>query len=262
MMSDVRPIEAKTLAALPGIRHGFFTRQGGVSDGLYASLNCGLGSHDGRERVLENRGRVADRLGIGAERLVNLYQVHSATCLKVIEPWAPGEAPKADAMATTQTGLALAVASADCAPVLFADAAAAVVGAAHAGWRGAVSGVLEATVTAMIELGAEPTRIVAAIGPTISGAVYEVGPDFVEEARRADMATERFLKPSGKAGHMLFDLPAYAADRLLRAGIGGVEDLGICTYSNEEDHFSYRRATHRGEADYGRHYSAITLTAS
>ena len=246
-------------SALAGVRHGFFTRAGGVSGGLYASLNCGLGSRDARENVLRNRAHVAGSLGVAPERLVNGYQVHSPDVAVVEEPWAPGEAPRVDALVTRHEGIALAAASADCAPLLFADVSAGVVGAAHAGWRGALGGVLEATLEAMEGLGAARGRIAAAIGPTISGAVYEVGPDLVERFAAADPHGAINFRAAERPGHHLFDLPGYIASRLARAGLTVVEDLAVCTYSNEAQHFSYRRATHRGEPDYGRHFSAITL---
>ncbi len=245
--------------ALPGIRHGWFTREGGVSTGVYASLNTGLGSSDDRANVLENRRRVAEAMGAPADRLVTCYQVHSPDVAIAEAPWPHAENPKADALVTKRPGIVLAVSSADCGPVLFADAGAGVIGAAHAGWQGAFSGVLEATVQRMVDLGAERGRIRAAVGPMISGPAYEVGPEFVERFRRARETVGRWFRPSGRKDHALFDLPAYIVHRLLVAGVGEAVDLRLCTYSDESRFFSYRRMTHRGEPDYGRHLSAIVL---
>ncbi|MBH0239293.1 peptidoglycan editing factor PgeF [Methylobrevis albus] len=252
-------ITAPALAALPGIRHGFFTREGGVSEGIYASLNTGLGSKDDRAKVLENRARIAAAIGVPAGRLVSAYQVHSPTCLVVTEPWAPEDNPEADALVTDRPGLAIATSSADCGPILFADAEAKVVGAAHAGWKGAFGGVLEATLDAMERLGARRGRIVAAIGPMISAKSYEVGPEFVQRFTDVTPDNDRFFRPSSRAGHALFDLPGYIAARLHAAGAGTVVDLDVCTYCQPARFFSYRRMVHRGEADYGRHLSAIAL---
>jgi YfiH family protein len=246
---------------LPGIRHGWFTREGGVSEGVYGSLNTGLGSADDRDRVLENRARIARAMGEAADRLVTCYQVHSPDVVVARAPWAPANNPRADALVTATPGLVIAVSSADCGPVLFADPQAGVVGAAHAGWKGAFGGVLEATVTAMEGLGADRARVHAVLGPTISGAAYEVGPEFVEAFRAAGEAVDRWFRPSGRAGHALFDLPAYIVARLGAFGVGSVRDIGLCTYGDETRFFSYRRMTHRGEPDYGRHLSAIALAA-
>lgn len=254
-------ITAPALAALPGIVHGFFTRDGGVSAGVYASLNIGLGSADESEAVLENRGRVADRLGVARGRLAMPYQIHSADVVTVAEPWGPGAGPKADAVVTDRPGVAIGVSTADCGPILFADGEARVVGAAHAGWKGAFTGIPEATIAAMEALGAKRDRIVAVLGPTISAAAYEVGPEFVDRFVSADPDNARFFVASAKPGHALFDLPAYILRGLRRAGVGHAEDLGLCTYSDEARFFSYRRMTHRGEPDYGRLVSAITIRA-
>lgn len=247
------------LAGLPGLRHGWFTREGGVSEGIYGSLNTGLGSADLRERVVENRGRIAEALGVARENMVTCYQVHSPDVVNATRPWETADNPKADALVTDRPGLAIAVSSADCGPVLFADAEAGVVGAAHAGWKGAFTGVLEATVEAMEALGAARGRMVATVGPMISGAAYEVGPEFVERFRAAGADVARWFRPSGEAGHAMFDLPAYIVHRLATAGVGRVSDLGLCTYGDEARFFSYRRMTHRGEPDYGRHLSGIVL---
>lgn len=225
-----------------GVPHGFFGRAGGVSTGIYASLNCGPGSSDARADVTENRRRVSQALG---GTLLTLYQIHSAQAVMVTEPWEHG--PQADAFATNVTGLALGILTADCAPVLFADVEAGVIGAAHAGWKGALAGVTDAAIAAMESLGAQRSRIAAAIGPCISQANYEVGPEF-----RARFDSKFF------AGRH-FDLEGYVAERLADAGIATVARLSACTYARESDFFSYRRATHRGENDYGRQVSAIML---
>ncbi len=252
-------IEAPELSSYSGVRHAFFTRQGGVSEGVYASLNGGLGSSDDPARVAENRRRMAAQLGLPAEALVSVHQVHSAEAVIVDEPFPQTARPRADGMATNRPGIALAVTTADCGPVLFADPEAGVVGAAHAGWRGARSGILEGTLQAMERLGARRGRIVAVLGPTISQAAYEVGPDFAA-AFRDEAEAPRFFRPSGKPGHAQFDLPGYIGWRLARAGIGAFADLALCTYGDEERFFSFRRTTHRGEPDYGRLISAIALT--
>lgn len=247
------------LAGLPGIRHGFFTRQGGVSDGIFTSLNCGLGSGDNPEHVRKNRARVAQAIGLDPGKLVTPYQIHGTTTLIVTAPWGPDERPKADALATKTPGIAIAVGVADCTPVLFADPEARVIGAAHAGWRGAFDGILESAVEGMEGLGARRGRMVAAIGPTISRVAYEVGPEFVARFEAADPANRRFFRPAERAGHAYFDLPAYVAARLERLGLAVVEDLHLCTYTDEARFFSFRRATHRGEKDYGRLLAAIAL---
>lgn len=252
-------IRSSLLSDLPGISHGFFTRAGGVSEGLYASLNIGLGSKDERGRVIENRGRVARALGVEPAALAMPYQIHSPDVVVVEEPWQPGEGPQADAVVTARDGVAVGVATADCGPILFADAEARVVGAAHAGWQGAFKGVIEATVAAMEGLGAARGRIVAVLGPTISASAYEVGPEFVERFLTRDPDWARFFRPSARDGHALFDLPAFVALRLGEAGVGTIGDLALCTYGDEARFFSYRRTTHRGEPDYGRLVSAIAL---
>jgi polyphenol oxidase len=252
-------LQATTLSGLPGIRHGFSTRRGGVSDGVYASLNCGLGSNDSLINVVRNRAIVAEAVGVAPSQLVNAYQVHSAEVAPVEEPWTPGEAPRADALVTRRGGIAIAVSTADCVPVLLADATAGVIGAAHAGWRGALAGVVEATADAMERLGAKRAQIVAAIGPAISGAVYEVGPDVIQHFTESDPQSPPFFRPAERNGHALFDLPAYVAARLRRACVQHIEDTAVCTYRNEAEHFSYRRATHRRDPDYGRHLSVIAL---
>jgi YfiH family protein len=249
-------LHAPELAAFPTIRHAFFTRLGGVSEGIYESLNGGLGSSDDPERVAENRRRMAQNLGVPT--LTSLHQIHSPDAVVVDGPW-PGERPKADGMATATPGLALGITTADCGPLLFADPQGGVVGAAHAGWRGALTGVIEATLTAMEGFGAKRERIVAVLGPTIGQAAYEVGPDFKTRFLDADPASGRFFEPSDRPGHARFDLPGFIAARMGAAGVGTFVDLRLCTYSDEERFYSYRRTTHRGEPDYGRLISAIAL---
>jgi purine-nucleoside/S-methyl-5'-thioadenosine phosphorylase / adenosine deaminase len=257
---DSRPMTIESDAlSLPGIRHGFFTRSGGVSDGVYASLNIGLGSRDDPARVIENRGRVADAMGVPRDCLVTPWQYHSDVTLTVERPWRDDDQPEADAVVTSVPGLALGISTADCAPVLFADADARVIGAAHAGWRGALAGILESTLDAMERLGAQRSRSVAVIGPTISAPSYEVGDEFQAQFMAADPANEAYfhLPAGGERPH--FDLPAFAAGRLRRAGVGRVVDVERCTYAAQEDFFSFRRATHRREPDYGRLISTIAL---
>jgi YfiH family protein len=251
-------IQAPSLAAA-NIRHAFFTREGGVSNGIYASLNGGIGSRDAPERVRENRARMAQALGVAPTHVVSCYQIHSPDVIVATQPWTRENAPRADAIVTKVPGLAIGVSTADCGPVLFADSEAGVIGAAHAGWKGALTGVLEATVAAMDKLGASRERICAAIGPLIRQPNYEVGPEFVERFKAADAASENFFKPSTRANHAMFDLPGYIRSRLERAEINSIEDLGLCTYADEARFFSYRRTTHRGEPDYGRHVNAIAL---
>ncbi|MEO1472221.1 MAG: peptidoglycan editing factor PgeF [Pseudomonadota bacterium] len=240
---------------LPGIRHGFFTRTGGVSEGIYASLNGGQGSADTAEAVAQNRGRIAAHLG--ARHLVSVSQVHSADVHAVTGPWT-GERPSGDAMVTDRQGLALGVLTADCTPVLFADPEAGVIGAAHAGWKGALGGVLEATLDAMVALGADRSRVRAALGPVISQRAYEVGPEFVERFLDEDPETARFFA-GGQGDRAMFDLPGFCLARLNEAGIGNAAWTGHCTYSDEARFYSYRRACHRSEPDYGRLVAAITL---
>jgi polyphenol oxidase len=255
------PVLSPSLSALTGIRHAFFTRQGGVSDGpIYGSLNGGTGSSDERGNVLENRRRMAEHLGVAPAQLVSVWQVHSPDCLHVTGPW-PGERPKADAMATATPGLALGVATADCGPLLFVDAGAHVIGAAHAGWKGAIGGVIESTLSAMERLGARRKNIAAVVGPMLSQANYEVGPEFVARFLAEDAGNGRFFIPSDKPEHAMFDLPGYNLARLERAGVGRAENLDLCTYADERRFFSYRRSTHRRESDYGRLISAVCLAA-
>lgn len=254
-------IEAHNLSTVADVRHGFFTRKGGHSAGLYGSLNCGFGSDDDPDRVRQNRVHVARSLGLGPERLITVYQVHSPDVVTVTQRWAPDDAPKADAMVTNTPGTALGVLTADCAPVLFADRENGVVGAAHAGWRGALGGVCEATIAAMETLGAKRDHVFAAIGPSISVSNYEVGDEFHATFMAEDAAYDRFFKPAERENHHMFDLPGFLEHRLAAAEIGSVERSDLCTYEQEPQFYSYRRATHRGEADYGRQISAITLAS-
>ncbi|MCB1384647.1 MAG: peptidoglycan editing factor PgeF [Nitratireductor sp.] len=252
------PVIAPQLA-LSGIGHGFFTREGGVSTGLYRGLNTGIGSNDDPRHVMENRARVARYFGLPPQGLATLYQIHSPDAVILAGPIA-GERPKADGMATATPGIVLGVQTADCGPVLFADADAGVVGACHAGWKGATGGVMESTVEAMEQLGATRAGIRAVLGPTISGRSYEVGPEFSERLIALDPGNTRWLAPSQNPGHAMFDLPGYIVNRLRSAGIEAAS-TGQCTYEDEARFFSYRRTTHRKEADYGRQISAICLTA-
>ena len=249
--------------ALPGIAHGFFGREGGVSGGIYASLNCGPGSKDAPEAVAENRRRVAQQLG--AERVVSLSQIHSPIVHVVNAGWDTAQRPEGDGLVTATPGIALGILTADCAPVLFADPAARVIGAAHAGWKGALGGVLEATLAAMEKLGASRGRIAAAIGPCISQRNYEVGAEFRTRFLEAaplsghQSGNARFFIESERPGHYRFDLEGYAATRLAAAGVAALEPLSACTYPEENGFFSFRRTTHRGEPDYGREISGIVL---
>lgn len=245
---------------LDRIAHGFFSREGGVSGGLFTSLNCGMGSGDDRQSVLQNRARVAERLGVKPDCLLSAWQVHSAEAVVVTGPWEGEERPRVDGLVTRTPGVALGVLTADCGPVLFADPHAKVIGAAHAGWKGALTGVTTRTIDVMEEQGARRDHIIAVIGPTISRAAYEVGPEFPVRFTEVDPANARFFTPSPRPGHSMFDLPAYLENRLLAEGVGQVFNLSLCTFSDEKRFFSYRRATHRNEKDYGRLISAIALT--
>jgi polyphenol oxidase len=247
-----------TSAALASTKHAFFTRQGGVSQGLYASLNGGVGSQDEAEHVIENRCLMAAHMGVAPERFLSLYQIHSPTVITVTDPWSVEKRPQADAMVTREKGLALAIATADCGPVLFVDAKAGVIGAAHAGWKGAYGGVLEATINAMELLGATRSHITAVIGPTISAKAYEVGPEFVERLTSNDKTYARFFT-LGLKDRSHFDLPAFIRYRLEVMKLSAIDDIKACTLSDEARFYSYRRATLRGEPDYGRLISAILL---
>jgi YfiH family protein len=252
-------LQALSLSELANIHHGFFTRSGGVSHGVYASLNGGVGSNDAPENVAENRARMAVALGVKPDHLLTAYQIHSPDVVVADQPWTKENRPRADAIVTRTPRLAIGVSTADCGPLLLADAEAGVIGAAHAGWRGALTGVIEAAVAAMETLGAKRSRIVVALGPTISQPNYEVGPEFIARFVTADADNARFFASSERAGHALFDLAAYIAERVQRAGVTNFEDLGLCTYAEPERFFSYRRTTKLGEPDYGRHVNAIAL---
>ncbi len=240
------------------ISHGFFTRLGGVSSCPYAGLNCGIGSNDDANKVSDNRELVATNIGIKSENLLSLYQIHSARVVNVNEPW--GERPKGDAFVTDKAGLALGILTADCAPVLFygsKDGGSPVIGAAHAGWGGALSGVLENTLTAMEELGA--LNIKACIGPCISKSSYEVDLAFMGRFIDENKESQGFFVSASRTGHVMFDLSGYCTWRLSRAGFENISSLDIDTYKNEDEFFSYRRATHKGEKDYGRQISVICI---
>ncbi|MGX0976155.1 YfiH family protein [Roseovarius sp. MBR-51] len=249
-------LEILTADSLAPLRHGFFTRRGGASSGVFSGLNCGPGSSDQSEIVQINRTRVAEAMGIAPDHLITVHQVHSPDVVTVTGPL--DVRPRADAMVTDVPGVALAVLTADCQPVLFADVANGVIGAAHAGWRGALDGVLEATVAGMVDLGAERRRIKAVIGPSISQAAYEVGPEFIEEFLADDPDNARFFA-NGEGGRYQFDLPGFGLHRLRQSGIGQAEWTRHCTYDDPERFYSYRRTTHAGEADYGRLISVIRL---
>lgn len=253
------PLMAPGLEALNGVRHAFFTRTGGVSEGIYDGLNCGFGSEDSKEHVAENRQRAAAALGLPSERLLTVFQIHSPDAVVVETPWSPEDSPRADAMVTAVPGLALGVLAADCGPVLFADPEAGVIGAAHAGWKGALTGVLESTLDAMESLGAKRSSVRAAVGPCIAQASYEVGQDFADRFTAEDPSNADFFRVPAGAERPHFDLSGYIARRLQAAGLQQHYVLGRDTYAEEELFYSYRRATHRGEPDYGRGLSAICL---
>jgi YfiH family protein len=253
-------LQAHALSNLPGIRHAFFTRAGGVSQGIYESLNSGVGSNDDPANVTENRERMAASLGVAPERFLTAYQIHSPQVVTVEAPWSPSERPKADAIVTRTPGLAIGVSTADCGPVLLADPEARVIGAAHAGWRGALTGVIEATVAAMETLGAKRDRMVAAAGPMIRQPNYEVGQDLLDRFVAVEPSNVRFFIRANRPDHMMFDLAGYVVSQLRRAEIAQIEDIGLCTYANPAQFYSYRRATHLAEPDYGRHVNAIVLT--
>ena len=251
-------LSSSLLAAVPGLRHAFFTREGGVSDGVYAGLNGGLGSNDDPERVRENRRRMAQHMGVAPEQLVSAHQVHSPDAVVATTPWQAPTRPKADAIVTATPGLAVSVTAADCGPVLLVDPNARVIAAAHAGWKGALTGIVESTIQAMEKLGAERGCMVAAIGPMIRQQSYEVGGEFVERFLDADADNAMYFVPSSRNGHAMFDLAGFIRMRLENAGVLMIDDLGIDTYSDER-FYSYRRSVHRKEADYGRHVHAIAL---
>jgi polyphenol oxidase len=252
-------ISLDALDAEGGIRHGFFTRRGGVSEGPFGSLNCGFGSGDAAKRVARNRAIAMAGLGLAADRLLTCRQVHSATIVTVEKPWYREEAPSADGMVSRVLGVALGVLTADCAPVLFHDPVAQVIGAAHAGWRGALGGVVEATIARMEAIGAERHRIHAGIGPCIGCASYEVGPEFPQPILAEDPRAEAYFAPARRTGRFMFDLAGYVEHRLARAGVALVQRAPDDTAAEEEQFFSYRRACLRGETAYGRGLSAIVL---
>jgi uncharacterized protein, YfiH family len=257
--SSPTPLESPLLKQQgPHVRHGYFTRQGGVSGGIYAGLNVGVGSNDEAAKVQENRSRVAAWFGQPVERLATVHQVHSPDVV-VVDGAYLGERPKADALVTATPGIVLGVLTADCGPILFCDGANGIIGAAHAGWKGALGGVLENTIAAMVSLGADRDNIVACLGPSIGPRSYEVGPEFVDRFLTFDPSYDGFFSPSEKDGHAYFDLQSLTLRRLMAAGIRATH-LGLDTYTDEERFFSYRRTTHRGEPDYGRQISAIAIT--
>jgi polyphenol oxidase len=250
---------ANNLEDLPGIRHGFFTREGGVSTGIYAGLNCGPGSNDNPDHVFENRNIVAANLGVAGEDLCSLYQVHGSDVMLIQGGYPDDQRPQADGMVSTTPGVALGILTADCAPVLFAEPETGVIGAAHAGWRGALDGVTDMVIEAMMDLGARRSKISAVVGPCISQESYEVGPEFPQYFLDEDTANAEFFIPAARKDHFLFSLSDYVHMRLAEAGVGQVESLGLDTCADEDRFFSYRRTTHRGEPDYGRQISAIAL---
>jgi polyphenol oxidase len=246
------------LSAIPGLRHAFFTRDGGVSDGIYADLNGGLGSNDDPAKVAENRRRMAAQMGVTPEHFLSVWQIHSPDAVVATGSWESASRPRADAMVTRTEGLAIGVTAADCGPILFVDPNARVIGAAHAGWKGALTGIVESTVEAMEKLGAERSGIVAAIGPLIRQHSYEVGGEFVERFIEADAENGVFFIPSVREGHAMFDLAGFIRMQLENSGVLMIDDIGVDTYSDER-FYSYRRSVHRKEPDYGRHVHAIAL---
>ena len=253
------PLRSNLLSEAVGLRHGFFSRRGGVSDGLYNSLNCGFGSSDNPANVTKNRARALMALGTQPGNLVTAYQVHSPIAVCVKRPWKGDKAPKADALVTDQPGVTLGILTADCAPVLLVDEASGVIGAAHGGWRGALTGILEATIETMINLGARPSRIAAAIGPCIGFDSYEVGREFPDPFLAENQADAVYFRDAPRPDHFLFNLAGYVAGRLHNAGITRIDRLDCDTFAEEASFFSYRRALHRAEKDYGRLISAISL---
>jgi YfiH family protein len=251
-------LESPLLSAIPGLRHGFFSREGGVSEGIYAGLNGGIGSNDNPAHVAENRRRMAAEMHVPPEHLLTAFQLHSPDVAVASSPWDAATRPKADAIVTRAQGLAIGITAADCGPVLLADPKARVIGAAHAGWKGALTGIIEATVATMEKLGAERANIVAAIGPLIRQPSYEVGSEFVERFLEADAENAVHFLPAAREGHAMFDLAAFIRKRLENAGVLLIDDSGIDTYADER-FFSYRRSVHRKEPDYGRHVHAIVL---
>lgn len=246
------------LSAVPGLRHAFFSREGGVSAGIYEGLNAGIGSYDDPGHVAENRRRMAEQMGVAPTHFLTAHQVHSPDVVVATMPWETTARPRADAIVTRTEGLSIGATAADCGPILFVDPNARVIGAAHAGWKGALTGVVESTIAAMEKLGAERGRMIAAIGPLIRQPSYEVGGEFVERFIEADAENGRFFIPSARNGHSMFDLGGFIRMRLENAGILLIDDTGIDTYADER-FYSYRRSVHRKEPDYGRHVHAIAL---
>jgi YfiH family protein len=246
------------LSAIPGLHHAFFTRDGGVSGDIYTSLNGGLGSNDDPAHVVENRRRMAEQIGVTPDHFLSVHQIHSPDAVVASGPWPGAARPRADAIVTRTEGLAIGVTAADCGPILLVDPSARVIGAAHAGWKGALTGIVESTVAAMETLGADRSGIVAAIGPLIRQASYEVGGEFVERFIEADAENALFFIPASRQGHAMFDLGGFIRMRLENAGVLVIDDIGIDTYADER-FYSYRRSVHRKEPDYGRHVHAIAL---
>lgn len=253
-------LQSEALASISNVAHGFFTRHGGVSTGIYASLNCGFGSSDEPQNVAENRARISRALEVEPKRLTTVHQVHGTNVHVVREHGMAAQPERADAVATNVPGYALGILTADCAPVLLADPDAGVAAAAHAGWRGALDGIIGATISAMSDLGASPTATIASIGPCIGSATYEVGPEFPNPFVERDPENSRFFQNAPRSDHFIFDLPGFVAATLDAAGVGVVEHVGGDTLSEENRFFSYRRACHKGEPDYGRQLSAIALS--
>ena len=251
-------LRSSLLSAIPGLRHAFFTRDGGVSDGIYQSLNGGLGSNDDPANVAENRRRMAEEMGVPPQRLLSAFQIHSPDAVVATGPWQGAARPRADAIVTRTEGLAIGITAADCGPILLVDPNARVIGAAHAGWKGALTGILESTIDAMERLGADRSGMVAAIGPMIRQQSYEVGSEFVERFIEAEADNAVFFMPSPREGHSMFDLAGFIRMRLENAGVLMIDDVGADTYSDER-FYSYRRSVHRKEPDYGRHVHAIAL---
>jgi len=253
-------LQSPLLSAIPGLRHAFFSREGGVSDGIYASLNGGLGSNDDPAAVAENRRRMAEQMGVPPSHFLGVHQSHSPDAAVATGPWQGASRPRADAIVTRTEGLAIGITAADCGPLLLVDPDTRVIGAAHAGWKGALTGIVESTIEAMEKLGAERAGIVAAIGPLIRQPSYEVGNEFVERFMEEDAENTLFFLPAAREGHAMFDLAGFIRARLENAGVLVIDDIGIDTYSDER-FFSYRRSVHRKEPDYGRHVHAIVLEA-
>lgn len=262
MISSEYVVSSSVLKKIPSVHHAFFTREGGVSHSLYSSLNGGLGSQDNSEHIMENRQRMAGFLQIEPQNFLSLYQIHSKNVVVVDQPWNANSRPQADAMVTDQPGVALAIATADCGPVLFVDAQSGVIGAAHAGWKGAIGGILEATIEAMEQLGANRLHVTAVLGPTISQEAYEVGEDFKSVFCNSQQEYQQFFKPGQNDGKFYFNLPGFIKYRLNLLNIKCFQNLSLCTYQDEKRFYSYRRSTHQQENDYGRLISAICLKNS